>query len=183
MTTVGEQLARNRCPVSGGFLRAGGAGEPGEAAEGHGAAGKVHLSRTRQKKWAKIGPLSAFSSCPRISQSGQGARAALWVTLWLDSVKFLKTSNFISDVSRLLVRTQSDFHLPNKLSLRSWTGRCRCPRAVHDAAQHRVHAGSAVQQRGAKRPRRHRDASPKGPETAAQRRAATSGQRGFSCGA
>ena len=97
MTTVGEQLARNRCPVCGGFLRAGGAGEPGEAAEGHGAAGKVHLSRTRQKKWAKIGPLSAFSSCPRISQSGQGARAALWVTLWPDSVKFLKTSNFISE--------------------------------------------------------------------------------------
>ena len=55
------------------LLRAGGAGEPGEAAEGHGAAGKVHLSRTRQKKWAKIGPLSPVSSCPRISQSGQGA--------------------------------------------------------------------------------------------------------------
>ena len=33
------------------LLRAGGAGEPGEAAEGHGAAGKVHLSRTRQRKW------------------------------------------------------------------------------------------------------------------------------------
>jgi len=57
------------------LLRAGGAGEPGEAAEGHGAAGKVHLSRTRQKKRAKIGPLSPVSSCPRISQSGQGARA------------------------------------------------------------------------------------------------------------
>ena len=67
------------------LLRAGGAGEPGEAAEGHGAAGKVHLSRTRQKKWAKIGPLSPFSSCPRISQSGQGARAALWAALWPDS--------------------------------------------------------------------------------------------------
>ena len=63
------------------LLRAGVAGEPGEAAEGHGAAGKVHLSRTRQKKWAKIGPLSPFSSCPRISQSGQGARAALWAAL------------------------------------------------------------------------------------------------------
>ena len=67
------------------LLRAGGAGELGEAAEGHGAAGKVHLSRTRQKKWAKIGPLSPFSSCPRISQSGQGARAALWAALWPDS--------------------------------------------------------------------------------------------------
>jgi len=67
------------------LLRAGGAGEPGEAAEGHGAAGKVHLSRTRQKKWAKVGPLSPFSSCPRISQSGQGARAALWAALWPDS--------------------------------------------------------------------------------------------------
>ena len=66
------------------LLRAGGAGELGEAAEGHGAAGKVHLSRTRQKKWAKIGPLSPFSSCPRISQSGQGARAALWAALWPD---------------------------------------------------------------------------------------------------
>ena len=65
------------------LLRAGGAGEPGEAAEGHGAAVKVHLSRTRQKK--KIGPLSPFSSCPRISQSGQGARAALWAALWPDS--------------------------------------------------------------------------------------------------
>ena len=29
--------------------------------------------------------LSAFSSCPRISQSGQGARAALWAALWPDS--------------------------------------------------------------------------------------------------
>ena len=67
------------------LLRAGGAGELGEAAEGHGAAGKVHLSRTRQKEWAKIGPLSPFSSCPRISQSGQGARAALWAALWPDS--------------------------------------------------------------------------------------------------
>ena len=67
------------------LLRDGGAGEPGEAAEGHGAAGKVHLSRTRQKEWAKIGPLSPFSSCPRISQSGQGARAALWAALWPDS--------------------------------------------------------------------------------------------------
>jgi len=67
------------------LLRAGGAGEPGEAAEGHGAAGKVHISRTRQNKWAKIGPLSPFSSCPRISQSGQGARAALWAALWPDS--------------------------------------------------------------------------------------------------
>ena len=56
------------------LLRAGGAGEPGEAAEGHGAAGKVHLSRTRQKKWAKIGPLSPFSSCPRISQTEWSGR-------------------------------------------------------------------------------------------------------------
>ena len=45
----------------------------------------MHLSRTRQKNWAKIGPLSPFSSCPRISQSGQGARAALWAALWPDS--------------------------------------------------------------------------------------------------
>ena len=44
-----------------------------------------YLSRTRQRKWAKIGPLSPFSSCPRISQSGQGARAALWAALWPDS--------------------------------------------------------------------------------------------------
>ena len=35
------------------LLRAGGAGELGEAAEGHGAAGKVHLSRTRQKQIGK----------------------------------------------------------------------------------------------------------------------------------
>ena len=53
----------------------GGAGEPGEAAEGNEAAGKVHLSRTRQKKRAKINPLSSFSSCPRISQRGEGRAA------------------------------------------------------------------------------------------------------------
>ena len=40
------------------LLRAGGAGEPGEAAEGNGAAGKVHISPTRPKEWAKIDPLS-----------------------------------------------------------------------------------------------------------------------------
>ena len=66
------------------LLPAGGAGEPGEAAEGNGAAGKVHLSRTRQKKWAKIDPLSSFSSCPRISQSGEGGRAARWAAPWPD---------------------------------------------------------------------------------------------------
>ena len=50
-----------------------GPGEPREAAEGNGAAGKVHLSRTRQKEMGKlIDPLSSFSSCPRISQSGEG---------------------------------------------------------------------------------------------------------------
>jgi hypothetical protein len=54
------------------------------AAAGHGAVGKVHLSGRPQKKWAKITPLSPFSSCPRISQSGQGARAALWAALWPD---------------------------------------------------------------------------------------------------
>ena len=64
--------------------RAEGAGEPGEAAEGNGVAGKVHLSRTRQKKWAKIDPLSSFSSCPRISQSGEGGRAARWAARWPD---------------------------------------------------------------------------------------------------
>ena len=46
--------SRIRSSVSGAFIPAGGvawgAGEPGEAAEGNGAAGKVHLSRTRQKK-------------------------------------------------------------------------------------------------------------------------------------
>ena len=54
------------------------------AAAGHGAVGKVHLSGRPQKKWAKITPLSPFSSCPRISQSGQGARAALCAALWPD---------------------------------------------------------------------------------------------------
>ena len=67
------------------LLRAGGAGEPaGEAAEGSGAVGKVHLTRTRKNSWAEIGPLSSFSSCPCISHSGQGGRAAPWAALWPD---------------------------------------------------------------------------------------------------
>ena len=48
------------------------------------AGGKVHLSRTLQKEWAKIDPLGSFSSCPRIPQSGQGGRAALWAALRAD---------------------------------------------------------------------------------------------------
>ena len=44
----------------------------------------MHLSRTHQKEWAKIDPLGSFSSCPRIPQSGQGGRAALWAALRAD---------------------------------------------------------------------------------------------------
>ena len=57
------------------LLRAAGHGEPGQAAEGNGAAGKVLLTRPPQKKWAKITPVSPISSCPRIPQSGEDRAA------------------------------------------------------------------------------------------------------------
>ena len=51
------------------------------------AGGKVHLSRTLQKEWAKIDPLGSFSSCPRIPQSGQGGIQPCFPA-WIDPSRF-----------------------------------------------------------------------------------------------
>lgn len=74
MTTVGEQLARNRCPVSGGFYGPGALVSLGRRRRATGRPEKcIFHAHVKKTIWAKIGPLSPFSSCPRISQSGIAA--------------------------------------------------------------------------------------------------------------
>ena len=67
-------------------LRAGGSGEPGEAAEGNGAVGKVHLTRTRAI-WGggkNRFPELVFELPAHFTECGQGGRAAPWAALWPD---------------------------------------------------------------------------------------------------